>query len=75
MAAILFTGFPAAFAYHRQGRLDWRLALVAETTTMPGSFLGAVLTGLIAPDPLKIPILHLPYRPSTLDDPKEELAI
>lgn len=54
MAAIPFTGFLAAFAYHRQGRLDWRLALVAETTTMPGSFLGAVLTGLIAPDPLKI---------------------
>ncbi|MCL7385916.1 MAG: sulfite exporter TauE/SafE family protein [Thaumarchaeota archaeon] len=53
MAAILFTGFPAAFAYQRQGRLDWKLALVAETTTMPGSFLGAVFTGLIAPDPLK----------------------
>jgi uncharacterized membrane protein YfcA len=54
MAAIVFTGFPAALAYQRQGRLDWRLALVAEATTMPGSFLGAMLTGLVAPDPLKI---------------------
>jgi uncharacterized membrane protein YfcA len=53
MAAIVFTGFPAALAYHRQGRLDWRFALVAETTTVPGSFLGAMLTELVAPDPLK----------------------
>ncbi|MEM4718684.1 MAG: sulfite exporter TauE/SafE family protein [Nitrososphaerota archaeon] len=54
MSAIVFAGAASALAYHRQGRLDWRLALVAETTAMPGSFLGAMLTGLAAPSSLKI---------------------
>ncbi len=53
IAATVFTGATSAFAYHRQGRLDWGLALVAEMATMPGSFLGAVLTGFITPGPLK----------------------
>lgn len=54
MAAIIFAGAASAFTYYRQGRLDWRLALVAETTAMPGSFLGAILTDFASPSSLKI---------------------
>jgi len=53
MVAVIFTGASAALAYHQQGRLDWRLALLAEAATMPGAFAGAMLTSLVSSASLK----------------------
>lgn len=53
MVAVVFTGSSSALAYYRQRRLDWELALVAETATMPGAFIGAMLTGFISSSNLK----------------------
>ena len=53
MAAIIFTGASSALAYYWQRRLDWKLALVAEIATMPGGFIGAMLTSFISSGSLK----------------------
>jgi len=44
LAAVMFTGFFSAIAYFRQGRVDWKLALLMETSTIPGALAGALLT-------------------------------
>jgi len=54
MVAVIFTGASAALAYHQQGRLDWKLALLAEAATTPGAFAGAVLTSLVSSASLKL---------------------
>jgi len=54
LAAILFTGFFSAAAYFRQGRIDWKLALLMETSTMPGAFTGAFLTTCFSSRTMKI---------------------
>jgi len=53
MVAAVFTGSSSALAYYWQRRLDWKLALVAETSTMPGAFIGALLTSFISSANLK----------------------
>ena len=54
LAAVLFTGFFSAVAYFRQGRIDWKLALLMETSTMPGAFTGAFLTTYFSSRTMKI---------------------
>lgn len=53
MVAVFFTGSSSALAYYWQRRLDWKLALIAETSTMPGAFMGAMLTCFISSANLK----------------------
>ena len=53
MVAVVFTGSSSALAYYWQRRLDWKLALVAETSTMPGAFVGAMLTSFVSSANLK----------------------
>ena len=54
LAAIMFTGFSSATAYFRQGRIDWKLALAMETSTMPGALTGAFLTTYFPSKTLKV---------------------
>jgi len=54
IAAVMFTGASSAFAYFKQRRLDWKLAIIAESTTMPGGLTGAYLTTFISSGGLRI---------------------
>ena len=54
IAAVMFTGASSAFAYFKQRRLDWRLAVIAESTTMPGGLTGAYLTTFISSSGLRM---------------------
>ncbi len=44
---IVFTSFSATIGYARKKVIDFKLGLVLETTSIPGAFLGAYLTGWI----------------------------
>ena len=41
---IVFTALSATFAYVRQKRIDWKVGLVAATTTVPGAVIGGFAT-------------------------------
>ena len=54
LVAIVFTGLSSAIAYFKQGRLDWKLGLLTETSTIPGALIGSYLTTLFSSRELKI---------------------
>ena len=39
---VLFTGLSSFIAYARQRRVDWKVGLILEVTSVPGAFLGAL---------------------------------
>ena len=53
LAVIMFTGSSSAFSYFSQRRIDWRLALLTEASTMPGGLTGAFLTTYFSSKELK----------------------
>jgi len=53
LATIMFTGAFSASAYFRQRRLDWRLGLLTEISTMPGGLAGSLLTAYVTSKELK----------------------
>lgn len=48
----MFVGFSSFAEYYRQRRVDWRLAIVIECASVPGSILGAYLTSYVSSDQL-----------------------
>jgi len=54
LAVTIFTGSSSAFSYFRQRRIDWRLALLTEAFSMPGSLIGALLTTYYSSRELKM---------------------
>ncbi len=53
LATIMFTGSFSALTYFKQKRLDWRLGLLMEVSTMPGGLTGSFLTTYISSKGLK----------------------
>ena len=47
LAMILFKAFSSTVGYRRQGRIDYKIGLLMATATVPGSFIGALLTTVI----------------------------
>jgi uncharacterized membrane protein YfcA len=50
--AIMFATLSATLAYAAQHRIHYKVGLLLDTLDVPGAFLGAYLTTLIAPGPL-----------------------
>lgn len=48
LASVMFTGMSSFVEYSKQGRIDWRTALILEGATVPGSILGSYLTTLVS---------------------------
>jgi uncharacterized membrane protein YfcA len=44
---IVFTALSAGFAYYLQKRIDWKIGLMAATTTVPGAIIGSLATKLV----------------------------
>ncbi|RLE51456.1 MAG: hypothetical protein DRJ26_02885 [Candidatus Methanomethylicota archaeon] len=51
---ILFTSTSSALAHYRYRRIDWKIGLILESTTIPGSILGAYLVQILQPAILKL---------------------
>jgi uncharacterized membrane protein YfcA len=47
LAMIVFKAFSSTVGYGRQGRIDYKIGLLMATATVPGSFIGALLTTFI----------------------------
>ncbi|MCK4498262.1 sulfite exporter TauE/SafE family protein [Candidatus Bathyarchaeota archaeon] len=47
LAMIVFKAFSSTVGYGRQGRIDYKMGLLMATATVPGSFIGALLTVFI----------------------------
>jgi len=54
LAAGIFTGFFSAFSYFKQKRLDWKLGLLIEVSTVPGALIGSYSTIFFSSKELKI---------------------
>lgn len=51
---IVFTALSAGFAYYLQKRIDWKIGLMAATTTVPGAIIGSLLTKFVPSQILSI---------------------
>ena len=44
VASGMFTSLSAFIEFSRQKRIDWKLALTSELTTVPGAIIGSIIT-------------------------------
>jgi len=54
LVMIIFTALSATAAYYRQKRIDWKIGIIAASTTVPGAAIGAYLTKFFTSSSLAI---------------------
>lgn len=54
VSSAMFTGLSSLIEYDRQGRVDWKLALILEGLTVPGSIIGSYATNYVSPRSLEL---------------------